>query len=118
MRFIFTILLLSTLGVFAACQDAAEPTSVSALPADSAKTTTNQAVQNEKQAGHEHDEPRITLEEAKKDFDAGNAIFVDTRAESAFKTEHIKGALNIPMESFNARYKEIPEGKKIIAYCS
>ncbi len=62
--------------------------------------------------------PRISLADAKKDFDAGNAVFVDTRAESAYKNEHIKGSLNLPMEAVEARYKEIPTDKKIIAYCS
>jgi 3-mercaptopyruvate sulfurtransferase SseA len=62
--------------------------------------------------------PRISLEEAKKDFDKGAAIFVDTRAESAFQTEHIKGAINIPAEAFQTRYAEVPKDKKIIAYCS
>lgn len=62
--------------------------------------------------------PRISLADAKKDFDAGSAVFVDTRAELTFKQEHIKGAINISAETFEARYKEIPTGKKIIAYCS
>ena len=62
--------------------------------------------------------PRISLADAKKDFDAGKAIFIDTRAEASFKQEHIKGAINISAESFETRYKEIPTGKKIIAYCS
>ncbi len=61
--------------------------------------------------------PRITAEEAKKEYDAGNAVFVDTRAEYAYRMEHIKGAINIPMEAIEARYRDIPEGKKIIAYC-
>lgn len=62
--------------------------------------------------------PRISLEDAKKDFDNGAAIFVDTRAESQYKQEHIKGAINVPMEAVEMRYKEIPTDKKIIAYCS
>lgn len=62
--------------------------------------------------------PRISLEEAKKEFDAGTAIFVDTRAEVTYKTEHIKGAINIPAEAFQTRYNEVPKNKKIIAYCS
>ncbi len=62
--------------------------------------------------------PRISLADAKKDFDAGNAIFVDTRAEVSYKTEHIKGAINIPADAFQTRYTEVPKGKKIIAYCS
>lgn len=63
------------------------------------------------------DVPRITAEEAKKDFDAGTAVFVDTRSEYAYNLERIKGAINIPMDKFEARYTEIPIGKKIIAYC-
>ncbi len=62
--------------------------------------------------------PRISLADAKKDFDAGKAIFVDTRAAESFKLEHIKGAINIPAGEFETRYAELPKDKKIIAYCS
>ena len=64
------------------------------------------------------DAPRITLADAKKDFDAGTAIFVDTRDEAAYKNEHVKGSINIPLNADEARYKELPKDKKIIAYCS
>ena len=62
--------------------------------------------------------PRISLEDAKKDFDEGKATFVDTRAEVQYKQEHIKGSINVPTEAVETRYKEIPTNKKIIAYCS
>jgi 3-mercaptopyruvate sulfurtransferase SseA len=62
--------------------------------------------------------PRISLTDAKKAFDAGDAIFVDTRAAEGFKIEHIKGALNIPAGEFETRYTELPKNKQIIAYCS
>lgn len=62
--------------------------------------------------------PRITLAEAKKAFDAGEAIFIDTRGADFYNLEHIKGAINITMNDVDKRYKEIPQGKKIIAYCS
>jgi len=62
--------------------------------------------------------PRISLADAKKDFDAGNVVFVDTRAADQYKLEHIKGAINIASDTFEAKYKEIPTDKKIIAYCS
>ena len=68
--------------------------------------------------GHADDAPRITLADAKKDFDAGNAVFIDTRTEATYKQEHIKGALNIPVEAAEAKFNEIPKDKKIIAYCS
>ena len=68
--------------------------------------------------GHVDDAPRITVADAKKEFDAGNVIFVDTRAKAAYDTEHIKGAVNMTTNDVEARYKELPTDKKIIAYCS
>jgi 3-mercaptopyruvate sulfurtransferase SseA len=64
------------------------------------------------------DAPRINLEDAKKAFDAGDALFIDTRGDAQYKSEHIKGAINITMSDVEARLKEIPTNKKIIAYCS
>jgi len=62
------------------------------------------------------DAPRITLADAKAAFDAGSAIFIDSRAESAYKGEHIKGAINIPLGSLD--FSKVPKNKKIIVYCS
>lgn len=104
--------LLLCFGILTACQDAAEP-----LKVERANTNTTTAPQTDEHA-HTDDAPRITLEEAKKDFDAGKAVFVDTRAEVIYKNEHIKGAINVPTEAVEMRYKEIPTDKKIIAYCS
>ena len=81
---------------------------------DIAKTNTNSL----EATAQKDDAPRISLDDAKKDFDAGKAIFVDTRAEVQYKQEHIKGAINIPAEAFQTRYTEVPKDKKIIAYCS
>lgn len=64
------------------------------------------------------DAPRITLADAKKEFDAGNAVFVDTRAEAQFKSEHIAGAINMPADTVESKYSSLPSDKKIIAYCS
>lgn len=62
--------------------------------------------------------PRITPEEAKKDFDAGRAIFVDSRGDAAFNDEHLPDALSIPAGSTEDKYAQLPKGKKIIVYCS
>lgn len=62
--------------------------------------------------------PRISLADAKKDFDAGTAIFVDSRPAESYKDLHIKGAINIPFADAETRWKEIPTDKKIIVYCS
>lgn len=62
--------------------------------------------------------PRITVEEAKKDFDAGNAVFVDSRGEGAWKSERLPGALEISMGASDEKLSTLPKGKKIIVYCS
>jgi len=105
-----TIALLASL----ACQSALTSSTDNG---NKAKNTANVAPKADEH-GHTDDAPRITLAEAKKDFDAGNVIFIDTRAKSTYDTEHIKGAINMTTNDVEARYKEIPTGKKIIAYCS
>lgn len=87
---------------------------------DVAKTNTTPAAAATKPDEHanQDDAPRITLADAKADFDSGRAIFVDTRPADAYKLEHVKGAINIPLADVDSRYKEISGGRKIIAYCS
>lgn len=85
---------------------------------ETAKANTNAVADSQSAAPAADEAARISLDDAKKAFDAGDALFVDTRAESAYQTEHIKGAINIPAEAFKERYKEVPTNKKIIAYCS
>ena len=115
MRSILSALVVIACGllVLTACQDVAKPVAIE-------KANTNRTAPPPKtdEHGHTDDAPRITLADAKKDYDSGNAVFVDTRAEVTYKQEHIKGAINLPMEAAETRYKEIPAGKKIIAYCS
>jgi hypothetical protein len=62
--------------------------------------------------------PRISLADAKKAFDEGDAYIVDARPESAYKDEHIKGAVNITSGTLDQHLKELPKNKKIIVYCS
>lgn len=110
MRYILTILTVFVFGL-TACKNVADPLKAESVKKDSSSVKTDEH-------GHTDDAPRITLAEAKKDFDDGKVIFVDTRAEVTYKQEHIKGAINVPMEAFEIKYKEIPTDKKIIAYCS
>lgn len=62
--------------------------------------------------------PRISLAEAKADFDAGTAVFIDTHSPATFRSEHISGAINVPTNDMDAHLNKIPKGKKLIAYCS
>ncbi|HMJ09283.1 MAG TPA: rhodanese-like domain-containing protein [Pyrinomonadaceae bacterium] len=64
------------------------------------------------------DAPRISLADAKKEFDSGTAVFIDTRGSESYRQEHIKGAINITAADLAAKADTLPKGKKIIAYCS
>ena len=68
--------------------------------------------------GHEDNAERISLAEAKSEYDAGKAVMVDVRDSAAYEAEHVKGALNITPATLDAKLNEIPKGKKIIVYCS
>lgn len=112
MRYYISLIAIAviSISIFTACEKVA-PTTTSTAQTNSAPAATNTPDPADSA-------PRISLADAKKDFDAGNVVFVDTRAEATFKQEHIKGAINVPAEAMETRYKEIPTGKKIIAYCS
>lgn len=108
MRYYISLITIAVIGIsiFTACQkgaptDNTAKTNSSSTPADSTDNV-----------------PRISLADAKKAFDDGSVIFVDTRAEVQYREEHVKGAINIPAEAFQTRYAEVPKDKKIITYCS
>lgn len=61
---------------------------------------------------------RISLEEAKKEYDAGTAVMVDVRAADVYNAERIKGAISMPYETLDASISKLPKGKKLIVYCS
>ncbi len=114
MRYYISLIALAVIGisVFTACQKTVPTTqAVNPNPAP----TSNSTPPKEDPLANV---PRISLGDAKKAFDEGNVIFVDTRAEVQYKQEHVKGSINIPAEAFQTRYAEVPKDKKIIAYCS
>ncbi len=61
---------------------------------------------------------RIALEEAKRFFDDGSAVFLDVRPASAYATSHIPGALNIPVNELPQRINELDPSRLIITYCT
>ena len=126
MRYLLSLLVIATLGaaVLTACNSTAQQQSnrqqaQSTNSGASANQTGNAAAGHSTGDGHSEDNTaRITLADAKKAFDSGNAVFVDTRAATSYEGGHIKGALNIPAEQFQTRYTEVPKDKQIITYCS
>lgn len=104
MRKIFLLFAITAIAFVMACANPAPPIKVELANAPAGNQT--------------DDAPRITLADAKKDFDASAALFIDTRSVEAYKDEHIKGAISLPAATLEEHLKEIPKDKKIIAYCS
>lgn len=86
---------------------------VAAAPPERSENTTAASEQEQ-----QDNAPRISLADAKKDFDDQSAVIVDVRSAEAYKQEHIKGALNLAKGASDEQLNKIPKGKKIIAYCS
>ena len=61
---------------------------------------------------------RVSLDDAKKAFDDGNAVFLDVRSATSFGESHIPGALNIPLADINTRSGELDPNQWIITYCT
>lgn len=61
---------------------------------------------------------KISLADAKKAFDEGDAVFVDVRSAESFNSERVKGAVNIGIGDIDANLAKLPKDKKIVVYCS
>lgn len=59
---------------------------------------------------------RTTLEEAKRRFDEGSAIFVDVRSADAYLKGHIPGTLHIPVAGPSEAYYRLPRDRDYILY--
>jgi len=62
--------------------------------------------------------PRISIEDAKKLYANGQAVFVDVRSNEQYTYGHIKGALSIPGSQLIRRFAEVPPRKTVITYCA
>lgn len=115
MNKILTLMLLIGAGVFAGCNGTAtnKPTEYGTTGANTVPAST------QKPAAIPYPMvERISLADAKKDFDAGTAVFIDTHSKATYDREHVKGSVNVPVDAIEANLGKIPKGKKLIAYCS
>jgi predicted sulfurtransferase len=61
---------------------------------------------------------RIGVEELHKLWQTNDVYIIDTRAESAYKLEHIKGSVSMPTGTVLDHLSELPKDKLIAAYCT
>jgi hypothetical protein len=101
----------------AACQAALSSTE-QGLVGTAEDTELTSSTQTESQVPKTSSEvPRITAEELKERLDNGEAILiVDTRANSAFETQHIGGAISVPYYEVAKRLDEFPGDQEIVFY--
>ena len=62
----------------------------------------------------------LTPESARSLLDkvrAGDVVLLDVRPEAEFRTAHIPGARSVPLDELEARIRELPGDKDIVAYC-
>jgi rhodanese-related sulfurtransferase len=50
--------------------------------------------------------------------DSPQAVFVDVRPAKAFQSGHIPGAVNLPIDSFEKDWHQLPKNKTIVLYQS
>ncbi len=62
--------------------------------------------------------PRISVTEAKAQYDAGTVLIVDVRSQGEYDTAHVRNALSLPLADLDARYQELPKDTQIITYCT
>ena len=61
---------------------------------------------------------RIGADELHKLWSSNQVLIIDTRAESAYQQEHIKGSISMPTGTVLQRIDELPRDKMIVAYCT
>src|SRR5258708_38481151 len=61
---------------------------------------------------------RIKAAELHELWEKNEVVIIDTRAESTYKDEHIKGSISMPAGTVLAHLEELPKNKMIVAYCT
>ncbi len=93
-------------------------TATTATPVTAAATDANVPVPAATQ-NPEDSMPRVRVEEAKADVTSGKGVIIDVRGTDAWKIAHIEGAVDIQLADVEkGDFKNIPKGKRIIAYCT
>jgi hypothetical protein len=63
--------------------------------------------------------PRISPQDLRSVLNAGaNVIVLDARSREAYDHSHIPGAQSMPLDEVEARYQQLPQGAKIVTYCT
>lgn len=71
-----------------------------------------------KKSGKEFEvQDRLTAEELEKEYDGSEPILIDIRKKSEFDSEHVIGAINVPLNEINSHLAQFPKDRPFILHC-
>jgi 3-mercaptopyruvate sulfurtransferase SseA len=71
------------------------------------------------EAGAATEPGRITLDDFKKQLDAGKLMVIDVRSADSYRTGHIPGSISVPLGELEHHLPQLKAQKKpIVAYCA
>jgi 3-mercaptopyruvate sulfurtransferase SseA len=112
------VLIAACAGLSVACSTAHPDASGAATTQTTPAITTGTTQTSPTPQSEEDKMPRTSAQEAVKLAAAGQAIIVDVRSADAYKAEHAKGALSVPLDKVEKGEHQLPKDKKIITYCT
>lgn len=59
----------------------------------------------------------VSSDELLEKLRAGEVTLLDVRPHDEYQAGHLPGAINIPLEELERRFRELPHDQEIVAYC-
>lgn len=59
----------------------------------------------------------VATEELARRVERGEVTLLDVRPEEEFRAGHIAGAISVPLGELEARLRQLPKGREVVAYC-
>ncbi len=59
----------------------------------------------------------VTVKELSRRMAEGSVVVIDVRPVTEYRAGHIPGALSVPVSELKRRWRELPRGQEIVAYC-
>jgi rhodanese-related sulfurtransferase len=60
---------------------------------------------------------RLTSKELEKEYKSSEPLIIDVRKKSEFDSEHVIGAINVPLNEINSHLAQFPKDKPFILHC-
>lgn len=61
---------------------------------------------------------RITVDELKKAMDDEKPLIIDVRKKSEYDSEHVIGAINVPLNEINQHLSQFPKDRSFVLHCA